>query len=79
MIGNKGGVHYIVHQSEVLRVRGCRLVEVNNEQEQNNPVKQTDTKTGKDKKNTDKKETETDEDEDNSAVQKRNRGDDHDV
>ena len=47
VIGNKGGVHYIVHQSEVMRVTGCRLVEANNEQEQNNPVKQTETKTFK--------------------------------
>ena len=33
MIGNKGGVHYIVNQSEVLRVTGGRLVKADNEQE----------------------------------------------
>ena len=55
VIGSKGGVYHIVHQSEVLRVAGCRLVEANNEQEQNNPVKQTETKTGKDNKNIEEK------------------------
>ena len=49
VIGNKGGVHYIVHQSEVLRVAGCRLVKANNEQEQNSPVEQTETETFKNK------------------------------
>ena len=79
MIGNKGGVHYIVHQSEVLRVAGCRLVEANNEQEQNSPVEQTETKTFKNNKSPVKKETKTDKDEDNIVVQKRNGGGDRDV
>ena len=79
MIGNKGGVHYIVHQSEVLRVAGCRLVEANNEQEQNSPVKQTETKIFKSNKRSVKTETETNENKDNIVVQKRNGGDDCDV
>ena len=79
MIGNKGGVHHIIHQSEVLRVTGYRLVEANNEHEQNSTVEQTEAKILKNNKSPVKKETKTDEDEDNIVVQKRNGGENCDV
>ena len=34
VIGNKGSVHYIIHQGEVVRVAACRLVAIGEAEEQ---------------------------------------------